>query len=63
MKFAVLRLRRKFGWHDAARSPIRSVRGYGYRYDTPAGAPAPESAHAHRILQLLDRRDDGRLRG
>jgi DNA-binding response OmpR family regulator len=31
VKFAVLRLRRKLGW-DSANSPIRSVRGVGYRY-------------------------------
>ena len=34
VKFAVLRLRRKLGW-DNAESPIRAVRGVGYRYDRP----------------------------
>jgi DNA-binding response OmpR family regulator len=32
VKFAVLRLRRRLGWHDPATSPIQSVRGFGYRY-------------------------------
>ncbi len=32
VKFAVLRLRRKLGW-DAVTSPIKTVRGVGYRYD------------------------------
>jgi DNA-binding response OmpR family regulator len=32
VKFAVLRLRRKLGW-DTVNSPIRAVRGVGYRYD------------------------------
>jgi DNA-binding response OmpR family regulator len=32
VKFAVLRLRRKLGW-DTVNSPIRAVRGFGYRYD------------------------------
>jgi DNA-binding response OmpR family regulator len=32
VKFAVLRLRRKLGWDEAASSPIESVRGFGYRY-------------------------------
>jgi len=32
VKFAVLRLRRKLGW-DTTGSPIRAVRGVGYRYD------------------------------
>ena len=32
VKFAVLRLRRKLGWHDISESPIESVRGLGYRY-------------------------------
>lgn len=32
VKFAVLRLRRKLGW-DTVTSPIRTVRGVGYRYD------------------------------
>jgi DNA-binding response OmpR family regulator len=36
VKFAVLRLRRKLGW-DGDGSPIRAVRGVGYRYD--AGVP------------------------
>jgi DNA-binding response OmpR family regulator len=40
VKFAVLRLRRKLGW-DTAHSPIRAVRGVGYRYVVPdAGYPA-----------------------
>lgn len=32
VKFAVLRLRRKLDW-DTTDSPIRTVRGFGYRYD------------------------------
>jgi DNA-binding response OmpR family regulator len=32
VKFAVLRLRRKLGW-DTVASPIKTVRGVGYRYD------------------------------
>ena len=32
VKFAVLRLRRKLGW-DTVTSPIKTVRGTGYRYD------------------------------
>jgi DNA-binding response OmpR family regulator len=32
VKFAVLRLRRKLGW-VAEGSPIKAVRGVGYRYD------------------------------
>jgi DNA-binding response OmpR family regulator len=32
VKFAVLRLRRKLGW-DTVTSPIKTVRGVGYRYD------------------------------
>lgn len=35
IKFAVLGLRRKLGWRDAATSPIESVRGFGYRYVAP----------------------------
>lgn len=38
VKFAVLRLRRKLGW-DSANSPIRAVRGVGYRYVAGSGAP------------------------
>ncbi|MGB5950929.1 MAG: response regulator transcription factor [Ornithinimicrobium sp.] len=33
VKFAVLRLRRKLGWEDAAHSPLQAVRGIGYRLD------------------------------
>lgn len=36
VKFAVLRLRKRVGWHEAATSPIQAVRGFGYRY-----RPAP----------------------
>ena len=36
VKFAVLRLRRKVGWDDAATTPLKSVRGIGYRLDPPA---------------------------
>ena len=36
VKFAVLRLRRKVGWDDAATAPLKSVRGIGYRLDPPA---------------------------
>lgn len=32
VKFAVLRLRRRLGWDDAATSRIQAVRGFGYRY-------------------------------
>jgi DNA-binding response OmpR family regulator len=32
VKFMVLRLRRKLGWHDQEQSPLESVRGVGYRY-------------------------------
>ena len=32
VKYAVLRLRRKFGWETDA-SPLRTVRGFGYRYE------------------------------
>ena len=32
VKFAVQRLRRRMGWQPPARSPIESVRGFGYRY-------------------------------
>jgi DNA-binding response OmpR family regulator len=41
VKFAVLRLRRRLGWDDAATSPIQAVRGFGYRYRpiAPAGDP------------------------
>ncbi|HEU5474195.1 MAG TPA: response regulator transcription factor [Actinophytocola sp.] len=36
VKFAVLRLRRKLGWDNAGTSsPIKAVRGVGYRYDRP----------------------------
>ena len=31
-EFAVQRLRRRLGWQPPARSPIESVRGFGYRY-------------------------------
>ncbi|MGB7448560.1 MAG: response regulator transcription factor [Ornithinimicrobium sp.] len=33
VKFAILRLRRKLGWEDTARSPLQAVRGIGYRLD------------------------------
>jgi len=33
VKFAVLRLRRKLGWGDTETSPLRAVRGIGYRLD------------------------------
>jgi DNA-binding response OmpR family regulator len=42
VKFAVLRLRRRLGWHDPATSPIQSVRGFGYRY-----RPHPHDSDAH----------------
>ncbi len=35
VKFAVMRLRRKLGWDDPRSSPLRSVRGFGYRYCSP----------------------------
>ena len=42
VKFAVMRLRRKLGW-DADRSPIRAVRGVGYRYVLPDMDPPGSS--------------------
>lgn len=36
VKNAVLRLRRKLGWDDLATSPIVTVRGIGYRYQSRA---------------------------
>jgi DNA-binding response OmpR family regulator len=43
VKFAILRLRRKLGW-DTELSPIRSVRGVGYRYVLPGeGHPAEDA--------------------
>jgi DNA-binding response OmpR family regulator len=42
VKFAVLRLRRRVGWDDAATSPLKAVRGFGYRYrPRPAGTTEP----------------------
>jgi DNA-binding response OmpR family regulator len=38
VKFGVLRLRRKLGWHDTDTSPIESVRGFGYRYRRPVSS-------------------------
>jgi DNA-binding response OmpR family regulator len=35
VKFAVLRLRRKLGARDPEKSPVESVRGFGYRYCQP----------------------------
>ena len=35
VKFSVLRLRKKLGWHRPG-SPIEAVRGFGYRYVPPA---------------------------
>lgn len=35
VKYAVLRLRRKLGWESDA-SPLRTVRGFGYRYEPPS---------------------------
>lgn len=37
VKYAVLRLRRKLGW-ESEDAPLRTVRGFGYRYEPPAGA-------------------------
>jgi DNA-binding response OmpR family regulator len=34
VKYAVLRLRRKLGW-ESEDSPLRTVRGFGYRYEPP----------------------------
>ena len=42
VKFAVMRLRRKLGW-DTDRSPIRAVRGVGYRYVLPDVNPPGSS--------------------
>ncbi len=36
VKYAVLRLRRKLGW-DSEDAPLRTVRGFGYRYDPHPG--------------------------
>jgi DNA-binding response OmpR family regulator len=36
VKYAVLRLRRKLGWDDPDASPLETVRGFGYRYRSPA---------------------------
>ena len=36
VKFSILRLRKKLGWHSAG-SPIEAVRGFGYRYVPPPG--------------------------
>jgi DNA-binding response OmpR family regulator len=36
VKYAVLRLRQRLGWNDVTNSPIEAVRGFGYRYRTPA---------------------------
>jgi DNA-binding response OmpR family regulator len=35
VKYAVLRLRRKFGWDDGEGSRLETVRGFGYRYLSP----------------------------
>jgi DNA-binding response OmpR family regulator len=40
VKFAVLRLRRKLGWSDPETSPLQAVRGFGYRYRSPADQAA-----------------------
>ncbi|MGH9088070.1 MAG: response regulator transcription factor [Acidimicrobiales bacterium] len=52
IKFAVLGLRRRCGWTAAYTSPVRSVRGFGYRYTSPssrtAGAGAPTGARRGR---------------
>ena len=32
VKFAIGRLRKRLGWHEAGASPIQAVRGFGYRY-------------------------------
>ncbi|HSL57798.1 MAG TPA: response regulator transcription factor [Acidimicrobiales bacterium] len=41
VKFAVLRLRRRLGWDDPASSPIKAVRGFGYRYQPRSAADRP----------------------
>ena len=38
VKFAVLRLRKRAGWTDPDTAPLRSVRGFGYRYRPRSGA-------------------------
>ena len=43
VKFTVLRLRRKLGWHDDYKDVLEAIRGYGYRY-TPIGDRLPASA-------------------
>ena len=40
VKFTVLRLRRKLGWHDEYKDVLEAIRGYGYRY-TPVGDRTP----------------------
>lgn len=35
VKYAILRLRRKLGW-ESEDSPLKTVRGFGYRYEPPA---------------------------
>ncbi len=36
IKYTILRLRRKLGWAEPETSPLESVRGFGYKYRTPA---------------------------
>jgi DNA-binding response OmpR family regulator len=37
VKYSVMRLRRKLGRAESEQSPIEAVRGFGYRYRSPAG--------------------------
>jgi DNA-binding response OmpR family regulator len=57
VKFAVLRLRRRLGWSEAATSPIEAVRGFGYRYRPQAagrgltsGQPARDPSASTGVL-------------
>jgi DNA-binding response OmpR family regulator len=45
VKFAILRLRRKLHW-DSTHSPIRAVRGVGYRYVPPDGGHPADERHS-----------------
>lgn len=44
VKYAVLRLRRKLGWVDDG-SPLRTVRGFGYRYEPAPDVPLSTLMH------------------
>lgn len=44
VKLYVGYLRRKLGWDAAGGGPLETVRGFGYRYRPPGGAPAAPAA-------------------